>query len=202
MFDQVELKLRWYGSKSVIKYPRCSLRRQSTYADAQEDPSQVLLLASVWTLLLTFGSLVFLVPAFSMVALSYQEAFNSRLTTDGAVVALESLEMVNRSLFVALGSVIGIPIASAAVGALKGLLKNDLVALKGPCPNCGEEVFAFVKADKCVQTPHSADCHVCESSLEFRPRVEQSIANPRTQWVYGRIYLLRQKRNSRRQRWM
>ncbi|KAL5716177.1 hypothetical protein ACHQM5_017903 [Ranunculus cassubicifolius] len=34
MFDKVELKLRWYGSKSVIKYPRCSLRRQSTYADA------------------------------------------------------------------------------------------------------------------------------------------------------------------------
>lgn len=35
MFDRVELKLRSYGSKSVIKYPRCSLRRQSTYADAE-----------------------------------------------------------------------------------------------------------------------------------------------------------------------
>lgn len=35
MFDRVELKLRWYGSKSVIKYPRCSIRRQSTYADAE-----------------------------------------------------------------------------------------------------------------------------------------------------------------------
>ncbi|KAK9734807.1 hypothetical protein RND81_04G164600 [Saponaria officinalis] len=35
MFDRVELKLRWYGSKYVVKYPRCSLRRQSTYADAQ-----------------------------------------------------------------------------------------------------------------------------------------------------------------------
>lgn len=30
-----QLKLRWYGSKYVMKYPRCSLRRQSTYADAQ-----------------------------------------------------------------------------------------------------------------------------------------------------------------------
>lgn len=27
-----------------------------------------------------------------------------------------------------------------AVGALQGLWKNDLVALKGVCPNCGEEV--------------------------------------------------------------
>lgn len=35
MFDRIELKLRWYGSKYVVKYPRCSLLRQSTYADAQ-----------------------------------------------------------------------------------------------------------------------------------------------------------------------
>nr|POF20797.1 hypothetical protein CFP56_14312 [Quercus suber] len=25
---------RWYGSKSVVKYPRCSLWRHSTYVDA------------------------------------------------------------------------------------------------------------------------------------------------------------------------
>lgn len=35
MFDKVELKLRVYGSPSVVKYPRCSLKRQSTYADAE-----------------------------------------------------------------------------------------------------------------------------------------------------------------------
>lgn len=27
-----------------------------------------------------------------------------------------------------------------SVGALQGIWKNDLVALKGVCPNCGEEV--------------------------------------------------------------
>lgn len=31
----MQLKLRWYGSKSVVKYPRCSIRRHSTYADAE-----------------------------------------------------------------------------------------------------------------------------------------------------------------------
>lgn len=201
MFDKVELKLRWYGSKSVVKYPRCSLRRHSTYADAEEDPSQVWLLASVWTLLLTFGSLVFLVPTFYLVLPTYQDAFDSRHAIDGAAVALESLEMVNRSLFLALGAVIGFPIASAAVGALQRLWRNDLVALKGPCPNCGEEVFAFVRADQCNEAPYRTDCHVCESSLEFRPKVEQSTAKPRKQWVYGRIYLLRQRGNNRRQRW-
>ncbi|KAL1344064.1 hypothetical protein AAHE18_08G021100 [Arachis hypogaea] len=30
-----ELKLRWYRSKSVIKYPRCSIRRQLAYVDAE-----------------------------------------------------------------------------------------------------------------------------------------------------------------------
>lgn len=35
MFDRVELKLRCYGSKCVVKYPRCSIRRQSTYSDAE-----------------------------------------------------------------------------------------------------------------------------------------------------------------------
>ncbi|KAM3406130.1 hypothetical protein ACQJBY_000275 [Aegilops geniculata] len=35
MFDKVELKLRVYGSPSVVKYPRCSLKRQSAYADAE-----------------------------------------------------------------------------------------------------------------------------------------------------------------------
>ena len=30
-----QLKLRCYGSKYVVKYPRCSLRRHSTYSDAE-----------------------------------------------------------------------------------------------------------------------------------------------------------------------
>ncbi|KAK6780087.1 hypothetical protein RDI58_022271 [Solanum bulbocastanum] len=71
-----------------------------------------------------------------------------------------------------LGSIIGFPIASASVGALQGLWKNDLVALKEACPNCGEEVFAFLKAEKSYHSPHRADCHVCGSRLEFQTKVE------------------------------
>lgn len=114
-----------------------------------------------------------------------------------------------------------------AVKVLQGLWKNDLVALNGACPNCGEEVsllydcinlkvledfiyflynlsmdlyfilcnkrsyvstsslyisnnlnsiflqvFAFVKPDQCNKSPHRADCHVCESLLEFRTKHE------------------------------
>ncbi|RWV93822.1 hypothetical protein GW17_00043690 [Ensete ventricosum] len=35
MLEALYQQLRLYGSKSVVKYPRCSLRQQSTYADAE-----------------------------------------------------------------------------------------------------------------------------------------------------------------------
>ncbi|KAK6163187.1 hypothetical protein DH2020_000051 [Rehmannia glutinosa] len=193
-----QLKLRWYGSKYVVKYPRCSLRRQSTYADAEEDPSQVFALASVWILILGFGSSACLVPIIYTVAQAYRDAFSSGFSYTNQASALEFLATLNGMLFMLFGSMIGYPIASASVGALQGLWKNDLVALKGVCPNCGEEVFAFVNSDRSSHSPHRVECHVCESSLEFRTKVEQSISRPGRRWVYGRIYLIRR---GRRQRW-
>ncbi|KAK9280616.1 hypothetical protein L1049_014311 [Liquidambar formosana] len=200
MFDRVELKLRWYGSKSVVKYPRCSLRRQSTYADAEEDPSQVFALASVWILFLAFGSSACLVPIIYTVGRAYQDAFNLGFSYTSQASVLDFLAMLNCILFMALGSMIGYPIASASVGVLQGLWRNDLVALKGVCPNCGEEVFAFVRSDQSNSSPHRADCHVCESSLIFRTKVEQSISRLGRRWVYGRIYLVPRRGRGRRQR--
>ncbi|GKC12774.1 PGR5-like protein 1B, chloroplastic isoform X1, partial [Tanacetum coccineum] len=78
-----------------------------------------------------------------------------------------------------------------------GLWENDLVALKGACPNCGEEVFAFVASKPFNNSPHKADCHVCGCLLEFRTKVERSIAQPGKRWVYGRIYLIRRRRMKR-----
>ncbi|KAK1272125.1 hypothetical protein QJS04_geneDACA021601 [Acorus gramineus] len=197
MFDKVELKLRLYGSKSVVKYPRCSLRRQATYADAEEDPSQVLALASVWMLLLAFGSFAFLMPTIHTISMAYQSAVIPRYFSSSSRPAFEILEMLNAALFMGLGSVIGYPIASASVRALQGLWKNDLVALKGSCPNCGEEVFAFVKANQSNRSPHSIECHVCECSLQFRTKVERSTLAPGRQWVYGRVYLVQQSNTKR-----
>ncbi|KAJ6849278.1 PGR5-like protein 1B, chloroplastic [Iris pallida] len=190
MFDKVELKLRLYGSKSVVKYPRCSLRRQSTYADAEEDPSQVVVLASVWILLLLFGSSAVLVPIVYALSQAFKDAIHSRYFLSSDRSPFDILMMLNFGLFIALGYLIGYPVASASVQALQDLLKNDLVALKGSCPNCGEEVFAFVRAEKSNLHPHSTECHVCDSSLVFRTKVEQSISSPGRRWVYGRIYLV------------
>ncbi|KAK6935843.1 hypothetical protein RJ641_032873 [Dillenia turbinata] len=185
MFDRVELKLRRYGSKSVVKYPRCSLRRQLTYADAEEDPSQVFALASVWLLFLAFGSSACLLPTIYTVGLAYRDAFSSGLYSSTASL-LEFLDMLTGVLFMALGAVIGFPVATASIGALQGLWRNDLVALKGSCPSCGEEVFAFVRLDK-SGNKHRADCH-------------QSMSGPRRKWVYGRVYLVPGR--NRRKRWV
>ncbi|KAH9609762.1 hypothetical protein KSS87_012752 [Heliosperma pusillum] len=207
MFDRVELKLRWYGSKYVVKYPRCSLRRQSTYADAQvnlltvarqEDPSQVFALASVWFLILVFGSSVCLLPILYTVNQAYQETFNSSPVDISLSPAMQIFPILNCVLSMLLGSVIGCPIALASARALKGLWRSDLVALKGACPNCGEEVFAFVRSDQSNNSPHRGGCHVCECLLEFRTTSEKSLSSLGKRWVHGRIYLI-SDRSRRRQ---
>ncbi|KAG4137935.1 hypothetical protein ERO13_D07G103400v2 [Gossypium hirsutum] len=200
MFDRVELKLRWYGSKSVVKYPRCSIRRHSTYADAEEDLSQGLALASIWILIFAFGCTLCLVPIIYTISLAYQDPFSSSASYDSQAANLEFLATVNGILFMGIGSVTGYPLASAAVRVLQRLWRNDLVALKGACPNCGEEVFAFVKSEKFNGSPHRADCHVCDCTLEFRAKTEQSVSRLGRKWVYGRIYLVSRKGRSRR--WM
>ncbi|XP_012474936.1 PGR5-like protein 1A, chloroplastic [Gossypium raimondii] len=200
MFDRVELKLRWYGSKSVVKYPRCSIRRHSTYADAEEDLSQGLALASIWILIFAFGCTLCLVPIVYTISLAYQDPFSSGASYDSQAANLEFLATVNGILFMGIGSVTGYPLASAAVRVLQRLWRNDLVALKGACPNCGEEVFAFVKSEKFNGSPHRADCHVCDCTLEFRAKTEQSVSRLGRKWVYGRIYLVSRKGRSRR--WM
>lgn len=125
------------------------------------------------------------------VGLAYQEAFNPGFSYINQAFAFS---MLNSILFMALGSVIGYPIASASVKVLEGLWRNDLVALKGACPNCGEEVFAFVKSNQ-SNSPHRANCHVCECLLEFRTKVEKSISPLGRRWVYGSIYLVSRGRS-------
>ncbi|GLT43331.1 hypothetical protein SLA2020_172900 [Shorea laevis] len=202
MFDRVELKLRWYGSKSVVKYPRCSLRRQLTYADAEEDLSQVFALASIWILIFALGSSICLVPIIYAINVAYQDPFCLEFFYVSQASTWEFLSIVNGILFMAFGSVIGYPTASAAVRVLQRLWRNDLVALKGACPNCGEEVFAFVRSDQPRDSPHRADCHVCECTLEFRTKAEQSVSRLGRRWVHGRVYLASRRGRSQSQVWI
>ncbi|GLJ18243.1 hypothetical protein SUGI_0322670 [Cryptomeria japonica] len=190
MFDKVELKLRRYGSKSVIKYPRCSLKRQSTYADAEADPSQTWALASIWTSLLVIGLATLVVLPVCTVSVICQDVVDMQLISHSSMLASKSPTAANGILAIVLSSPIGYTFTMTAVRALQGLWKNDLLALKGSCPGCGEEVFAFVKADESMQPRHKTDCHVCERPLVFHAKVENSMSNTGNRWVHGRVYLV------------
>ncbi|XP_027342422.1 uncharacterized protein LOC113855127 isoform X4 [Abrus precatorius] len=161
----------------------------------EEDLSMALALACTWSLFLALGCSACVGP----ILYSHKNAFDSGLSYGSRASGLGLLFMVNSIIFMVLGLLIGYPVASASVKVLQGLWRNDLVALKGSCPNCGEEVFAFVRTDKANNnSPHRSDCHVCECLLEFRTKVEkQSVSRLGRQWVYGRIYLVRRSRRQR-----
>ncbi|KAJ6904916.1 PGR5-like protein 1B [Populus alba x Populus x berolinensis] len=114
MFDRVELKLRCYGSKCVVKYPRCSIRRQSTYSDAEADISQAFALASIWILFLTVGCSASALPIIYTIGLAYQDAFGSVISHGSQTPIIGFLATVNGILFMAVSALIGYPIASAS----------------------------------------------------------------------------------------
>jgi len=190
MFDKVELKLRWYGSKSVVKYPRCSLKRQSTYADAEVDPSQIWALASIWISLFVIGTVALAVPPACTLSIICQDVIHMQLISHSSMPASKSFTVANGMLAIGLGSSIGYPTTVAAVRALQGLWRKNLVALKGSCPGCGEEVFAFLRADESARPRQKTECHVCERPLVFHAKVEHSMSHPGNRWVHGRIYLV------------
>ena len=64
-----------------------------------------------------------------------------------------------------------IPYGGAAK-SLDGLSAGNLVALKGCCPSCGEEVYAFVKANESQRPRHKCECHVCSHPLIFHANLE------------------------------
>ena len=80
----------------------------------QEDLSQVFALASIWVLFLGFGCSACVVPIIYTVGLAYQDAFGSGFSNGSQASVVELLTTVNGILFMALGSVIGYPIASAS----------------------------------------------------------------------------------------
>lgn len=80
----------------------------------QEDPSQVFALASVWLLILGFGSSACLLPIIYTVAQAYQDAFSSGVSYINQGSTLELLAPINTMLFMLFGSVVGYPIASAS----------------------------------------------------------------------------------------
>lgn len=98
----------------------------------QEDLSMALALASTWTMFLAFGSLACIGPISYIVGMAYQNAFSPGLPYSSQPSAFGIRHR-------------GYPVVSASVKVLQGLWRNDLMSLKGACPNCGEEVSSLSK---------------------------------------------------------
>lgn len=135
------------------------------------------MLATIWLLILAFGSSACLLPMIQAATIVYQHFYDSRISYGHHAFTIDFSSRIKNIVFILLGSVIGYPVASASgnalviklqfsassyffcfwfhsnflsvncylfvflVGVLKGLWRNDLVAMKGSCPNCGEEVW-------------------------------------------------------------
>ena len=84
-----------------------------------------------------------------------------------------------------------------AVRSLAKVQGGETIALKGDCPACGDEVYAFIQlaelsgaADEEVQQP--CICHVCSRPLVFHARI--CAAGPAGSGMRrvasGRVYLI------------
>ncbi|KAI5055807.1 hypothetical protein GOP47_0029328 [Adiantum capillus-veneris] len=178
-----------------MKYPRCSLKRLSVYADAEVDNSQVMALTSIWIMFLALGLVTALGPPACALSKVCKETVHNQFFHNSLTLTSDTGSTVNMAVLIAGGLAIGVPVTAAAWGALKGLWKGDLVALKGSCPSCGEEVYAFVRADNSLHPRHKTECHVCEHPIVFHATVERAVSVFGRPWAYGRVYLARRSKD-------
>lgn len=166
VFDELELRLRQMRSSVVRKYPRCSLHRSGPmYADADEDPSQQWALRCIWRVLAAGGMALTSIPLAT--------AIHAHLaTTPGSMSAPPSLAMAAASL---LSLAVGFPVVSTCLEACRKMSSGHTHAVRGQCPSCGEDVFAFLSSEGRPVRPDGraflrehAECHVCDQKLEFR----------------------------------
>jgi hypothetical protein len=165
VFDSIESQLRYQRSELVSKGPRCSLRGLNIYSDAELDKSQTFLLATFWTVL-SLGSYSF--------AATYLDGF------------------LHAKAFDTLYSFLGLGLFTVFLKLLMNVLGGNEVAVKGDCPNCGEEVYTFaafntVEEESCET---ETTCHMCKRPLVFKITKHKGIIRPMAsgEWAYGKIF--------------
>jgi len=172
VFDNIESLLRYERSELVSKGPRCSLRGLNIYSDAELDKSQTFLLASFWSFL-------------SVVSYSFAA---------GNVAG--ALQSGNLDVFQALNVLVGTGFFVAFIKCLMHVLKGNEVAVKGSCPCCGEEVYAFAYFDNGddEECEVESTCHMCRRPLSFKITKHKGLIRPMSQtndgkeWAYGKIF--------------
>lgn len=100
--------------KKSLELPLTYLEFGYDLVVGQEDPSQEFALASIWLLLLAFGSTAIFVPVIYVISLAFADNISSRYFFYSERLTIVSLEMVNKTLTLVLGCLIGFPLAYAS----------------------------------------------------------------------------------------
>ena len=162
MFDTVERRLRYLGSDAAVKYPRCSRRDMRVYSDASFDVEQLDSLAGTWLALVALGC--------AMVVLDFGDAMRAGV---GAVAGGDIGGPQGSSFRPPVIGLLGVFLANGGWERFGRLRDGNTVAVKGECPSCAEEVYAFLPGNRAVARVE-CECHVCERRLAFRVEVAKS----------------------------
>lgn len=164
------------------------------YADAEEDYVQVSLLAVLWGSLFLAGFSAMVAPIF----FAWLQNNSPNGASYGPLLPLMT----------AVGVVVGTPLTTTAYRGFTQLKEGYLVAMRGQCPHCGNEVYAFMGTDVVADRPkfvrEASECHVCGQRLEFRAFILEKkplevpgedpvptwspIRKALKRWAYGRVY--------------
>ena len=160
MFDNIERRLRYLGSDAAVKYPRCSRQDMRVYSDASCDVEQMDALAGTWLFFAALGV--------GMVAVDFGEAIREGIgAVAGGGVAHNAAYGSFRPPVIGL---LGIFLANGGLERFGRLRAGQTVAMKGDCPSCGEEVYAFMPGNAPTARVE-CECHVCERRLAFTAEV-------------------------------
>lgn len=217
-YDKLEDLLRQRGSDLVRKYPRCSLSKSRyTYSDAEFDKDGLDGLLAVWGAM-ALGGVAMVLQVAARTGFVFARLLGGIGWEIGAEAGLwEGLGLGSEDAMAVgtnegsltplhtIGLLAALPILSVSGKSLLQLAKGNVVALKGQCPGCSEEVYAYVSPlVNQQQIRHRCDCHNCGRSLVFELKVIEE-DKVRGKWnvlfgmgrtkCYGRIYLLSDARD-------
>jgi hypothetical protein len=120
-FDELKLRLKQDGSDIVTEGPRCSLRSRKVYSDLTVDYLKMFLLNAPATVV-ALGLFFFIdeLTGFEVNIFQFPEPFGFIFTWFAALpLILVTAQVVTKAII------------------------NDVLIVKGPCPNCGTENLSF-----------------------------------------------------------
>jgi hypothetical protein len=86
-------------------------------------------------------------------------------------------------------ALVGLGLSQRGVEKLLETRKGGTLAMTGECPNCNEQVFAFMDTKR-GQSKERCECHVCGRKIVFEATFERVESSKWKVAGKGRVYLV------------